>query len=92
MQIENVLEVEAGTGGLGGIQRALRDRVTTDKVHLEWNLTRDMKTRRIFYTYIHSKRKPRENVGTLFNGNGDLVPKKTEKAEVHNASFASLRC
>lgn len=40
-----------------------------------------------FFRYIISKRKARENMGLLLNGNGVLVTKDMEKAEVLNASF-----
>ncbi|XP_067145782.1 deuterosome assembly protein 1 [Apteryx mantelli] len=41
-----------------------------------------------FYRYISSKRKARENMDLLLNGNGDLVAKNIKKAKVLNAFFA----
>lgn len=38
-----------------------------------------------FFSYIVSKRKARKNTGLLLNGNGVLVTKAMEKAEVLNA-------
>lgn len=38
-----------------------------------------------FYRHINSKRKARENVGSVLNGVGDLVTMNVEKAAVLNA-------
>jgi len=43
----------------------------------------------VFYRYINRKRKTKENVSLLLNGNGDLVAKDTEKAKVLTACFTS---
>lgn len=44
----------------------------------------------MFFKYISSKKKTRENVGLLMNGMDALVTKDTEKAELLNAFFASI--
>lgn len=44
----------------------------------------------MFFKYISSKKKTRENVGLLMNGVDALVTKDTEKAELLNVFFASV--
>lgn len=46
--------------------------------------------RTMFFKYISSKKKTRENVGLLMNGVDALVTKDTEKAELLNAFFVSV--
>ena len=58
--------------------------------HLKLNLDRDVKGKKSFSRYINSKRKMRENVGLLLNGERDLVTKDMEKTEVLNAFLASV--
>jgi len=61
------------------------------KVHLEMNLTTDVKdNRKSFFNYISSKQKTRDNVGSLLNEVGVLVTEDAEKAELLDAFFASV--
>ncbi|KAK4807194.1 hypothetical protein QYF61_024314 [Mycteria americana] len=58
---------------------------------MELNLARDVKgNKKGFYKYIGDKRKARENVGLLLNEAGGVVTQDIKKAEVLNASFASV--
>lgn len=43
-----------------------------------------------FCKHINSKKKMRENLGSLLNGAGDVVTYDREKAEVFDAFFASV--
>jgi len=71
--------------------RACREATSKAKVHLEFNLTRDVKdNKKCFFKYISSKRDTRENVELLLNEVGALVMEDTEKAESLNAFFASV--
>ncbi|PKU44228.1 rna-directed dna polymerase from mobile element jockey-like [Limosa lapponica baueri] len=68
------------------IVRVCRDATREAKVHLELNLARDVKdNKKGFFKYISSKRKTREKVG-----HWALVMEDTEKAELLNATFASV--
>lgn len=60
-----------------------RDEFGKAEVHLELNMTRDVKgNRKGFYRYIGSKRNTKENAGLLLDGGGNLFTNK--KAEVLN--------
>jgi len=73
------------------VVKACRDATRKAKVHLEFNLARDVKDKKKgFFNYISSKRKARENVGLLLNEAGVLVKEDAEKAELLNAFFASV--
>jgi len=82
-------ERQAAWEGYRNVVRACRDATRKAKVHLELNLARDVKDKKGFFNYIHSKRMTRDNVGLLLNEVGALVTEDTEKAELLNASFAS---
>ncbi|GAB0209109.1 mitochondrial enolase superfamily member 1 [Grus japonensis] len=73
------------------VVRLRRDATRKAKAHLELNVARDVKDKKKgFFKYISSKRTTRENVGLLLNEVGALVMEDTEKAELLNATFASL--
>jgi len=73
------------------IVRACREKTMKAKVHLALNLARDVKDNtKSFFKYISSERQTRENVGLLLNEVGAQVMEDTEKAELLNASFASV--
>jgi len=73
------------------VVRACRVAKRKAKVHLEFNLARDVKNnKKGFFNYISSKRKARDNVGPLLNEMGVLVTEDAEKAELLNAFFASV--
>ncbi|GAB0206587.1 hypothetical protein GRJ2_003124300 [Grus japonensis] len=73
------------------VVRVCRDATRKAKAQLELNLARDVKDKKKgFFKYISSKRKTKENVGTLLNEVGALVTEEIEKAELVNAAFASV--
>jgi len=73
------------------VVKACRDATKKAKVHLELNLAKDVKdNKKGFFKYISSKRKTRDNVGTLLNEVGVLVMEDAEKAELLNAFFTSV--
>jgi len=62
------------------VVKPCRDATRKAKVHLELNLTRDVKNKKkSFFKYISSKWKTRENVGPLLNKVGVLVMQDTER-------------
>lgn len=62
-----------------------RNRVRKTKAHLKFNLVRSAKG---FFRYIIRERKTREDVGSRWNGVGDLVTKDMEQAEVFSAALS----
>ncbi|GAB0197889.1 mitochondrial enolase superfamily member 1 [Grus japonensis] len=73
------------------VVRECRDATRKAKAYLEIKLVRDVKdNKKGFFKYISSKKKTRENVSLLLNEVGALVMEDTEKAELLNATFASV--
>jgi len=73
------------------IVRACKEVTRKGKVHLELNLSRDVKKNmKGLFKYISSKCKTRENVGLLLNEVGALVVEDTEKVVLLNACFVSV--
>jgi len=73
------------------IVRACREATRKVKAHLRLNLAREIKdNKKNSFKYSSSKRKTRENVGSLLNEVGVLVTEDAEKEELLNASFASV--
>ena len=74
------------------VVRACRDAMRKAKALLELNLAKEVydNKKEFFLKYVNSKRKTRENVGPLLNEVGALVTGDTEKAEILNASVASV--
>ncbi|GAB0199938.1 mitochondrial enolase superfamily member 1 [Grus japonensis] len=68
----------------------LLDLVLTNKEGLDGERGEVKDSKKGFFKYISSKRKTRENVGTLLNVVGALVMEDTEKAELMNDAFASV--
>jgi len=61
--------------------RACKSATKKAKAHLELNLLREVKdNKKGFFKYVSSKRKTRENVGSLLNEVGVPVTEDTEKA------------
>jgi len=68
------------------VVRACRDATRKAKAHLELKLARDVKNnKKGFLNYISSKRKTRDNVGTLLNEVGVPLMEDVEKTELLNA-------
>ena len=73
------------------VVKACRDAMRKAKVHLELNLSRDVKDKQQdFFKYISSTWKIRDNVGLLLNEVGVLMMEDAEKAELLNAFFGSV--
>jgi len=73
------------------VVQVCRDGVKKDKAHLELNLSRYVKgNKKCFSRHIGSKRKTRENMGVLLNGNGDFIAVDMGKAEELNDSLTSV--
>ncbi|XP_048787424.1 uncharacterized protein LOC125686903 [Lagopus muta] len=73
------------------VVRACRDATRKAKARLELNLAKGIKdNKKVFFKYINSKRKTRENVAPLLSDGGVLVTGDAEKAEILNAFFASV--
>jgi len=68
-----------------------REKIRELKAQLELNLATKIKdNNKYFYKYINSKRRARENLHPLLDAEGNLVTKDRDKAEVLNASLASV--
>jgi len=55
-----------------------------------WEECRDIVREKVYFKYIKSRRKRKENVGPLLNEVSAIMRKDTEKAELLNAFFASV--
>lgn len=61
------------------------------KVQLELNLAAVVKgNKKLFYKYINSKRRTRENLHSLLDEAGNVTTEDKEKADVLNAFFTSV--
>ena len=68
-----------------------REKIRKVKAQLELNLASEVKgNKKLFYKYINSKRKTRENLHSLLNEAGNVTTEDKEKAEVLNAFFTSV--
>jgi len=75
------------------VVKACRDAMRKAKVHLELNLSRDVKdNKKSFFKYISSKRKTRDNVGPLLNKVGVLVTGCREGRVTECLLCFSLEC
>ena len=73
------------------VVRVCRDATRKAKAHLEMRLAKEIKDdKKVFFKYVNSKRKTRDNVGPLLNEGGVLVMGDAEKVEILNAFFASV--
>ncbi|KAK4822040.1 hypothetical protein QYF61_006953 [Mycteria americana] len=74
-----------------GVMRSCREKIRRAKAQLELNLATTVKdNKKCFYKYISNKRRAKENLHSLSDMGGNTVTKDEEKAEVHNAFFASV--
>ncbi|GAB0203785.1 hypothetical protein GRJ2_002844100 [Grus japonensis] len=73
------------------VVRLYREKIRRAKVQLELNLATAVKySKKCFYKYINNKRRAKENLHPLLDVGGNTVTKDEEKAEVLNATFASV--
>jgi len=72
------------------VVRVCRDTMRKAKVHLEFNLAREVKDKKKGFKYTISKWKTKDNVGLLLKEEGALVTEDTEKVELLNGLFASV--
>ncbi|KAK4832341.1 hypothetical protein QYF61_021870 [Mycteria americana] len=74
-----------------GVARLCREKTRRAKAELELSLAAAVQdNKKYFFKYISSKRRGKENLQPLVDGGGNTVTKDEEKAEVLNASFASV--
>jgi len=65
-----------------------REKIRKVKAQLELNLAAGVKrNKKLFYTYINSKRRTSENLHSLLDEAGNGITEDKEKAEVLNAFF-----
>ena len=68
-----------------------REKIRKAKTQLELNLATGVKmNKKLFYKYINSKRKTRENLHSLLDEAGNVITEDKEKADVLNAFFTSV--
>ena len=68
-----------------------REKIRKAKAQLELNLATGVKRKKkLFYKYINSKRRTRENLHSLLDEAGNVTTEDKEKAEVLNAFFTSV--
>ncbi|KAK4831891.1 hypothetical protein QYF61_020038 [Mycteria americana] len=74
-----------------GVGRLCREKIRRAKAEPELNLATAVKdNKKYFFKYISSKRRTKENLQPLVDGEENTVTKDEEKAEVLNAFFASV--
>ncbi|KAK4816201.1 hypothetical protein QYF61_012666 [Mycteria americana] len=74
-----------------GVARLCREKIRRAKAELELNLATAVKdNKKYFFKYITSKRRAKENLQPLVDGEGNTVTKDEEKAGVHAAFFTSV--
>ena len=67
------------------------EKIRRAKDQLELNLATAIKdNKKCFYKYVSNKRRAKENLHPFLDVGGNMVTKDEEKAEVHNAFFASV--
>ena len=73
------------------VVKICREKIRKAKAQLELNLAAGVKgNKKLFYKYINSKRRTRENIHSLLNEAGHVITENKEKAEVLNAFFTSV--
>ena len=73
------------------VVKMCREKIRKAKAQLELNLAAGVKrSKKLFYKYINSKRRTRENLHSLLNEAGNVTTEDKEKAEVLNAFFMSV--
>ena len=73
------------------VVRMCRGEIRKAKAHLEFNLAAGVKrNKKLFYKYINSTRRTKENIHSLLDEAGNVTTEDKEKAEVLNAFFTSV--
>ncbi|MCQ4187459.1 reverse transcriptase family protein [Klebsiella pneumoniae] len=73
------------------VVRMCRGEIRKAKAQLEFNLATGVKrNKKLFYKYINSKRRTKENIHSLLDEAGNVTTEDKEKAEVLNAFFTSV--
>ena len=73
------------------VVRMCRGEIRKAKAQLEFNLAAGVKrNKKLFYKYINSKRRTKENIHSLLDEAGNVTTEDKEKAEVLNAFFTSV--
>ena len=73
------------------VVKMCREKIRKVKAQLELNLAAGVKrNKKLFYTYINSKRRTSENLHCLLDEAGNVITEDKEKAEVLNAFFTSV--
>lgn len=68
-----------------------RKKIRDPKAQLKLNLATSVKdNKKYLYKYINGKRRGKDNLHSLSDVGGNLVPKDEEKAEVLNTFFSSV--
>ena len=68
-----------------------REKIRKAKAQLELNLAAGVKrNKKLFYKYINSKRRTKENLHSLLDEAGNVTTEDKEKAEVLNAFFTCV--
>ena len=73
------------------VVKMCREKIRKAKAQLELNLATGVKgNKKLFYKYISSKRRTRENLHSLLDETGNMTTEDKEKADVLNAFFTSV--
>ena len=68
-----------------------REKIRKTKAQFELNLAAGVKrNKKLFYKYINSKRRTKENLRSLLDEAGNVTTEDTERADVLNAFFTSV--
>ena len=71
--------------------RCYGEKIRKAKAQLELNLAAGIKgNKKLFYKYINSKRRTRENLCSLLDEAGNVTTEDKEKADILNAFFTSV--
>ena len=73
------------------VVKMCREKIRKAKARLELNLAAGVKgNKKLFYKYINSKRRTRENLHSLLDEAGNVTTEDKEKTDVLNAFFTSV--
>ena len=73
------------------VVKMCREKIRKAKAQLELNLAAGVKgNKKLFYKYINSKRRTRENLHSLLDEAGNVTTEDKEKADILNAFFTSV--